>query len=66
MSNVWVVRLTCIFRVIESVCIVFMSVGVIQCNVCVYVALHFQWLPCWNIIKSVTCDSRDCENMSVL
>ena len=31
MSNVWVVRLS---RVIESVCSVFMSVGVIQCNVC--------------------------------
>ena len=66
MSNVWVVRLTCVSRVIETVCSVFMSVGVIHCNVCVYVALCFQWLPCWNIIKSVTCDSRDCENMSVL
>ena len=35
MSNVWVVRLTCVSRVIETVCSVFMSVGVIQCNVCV-------------------------------
>ena len=63
MSNVWVVRLTCVSRVIETVCSVFMSVGIIHCNV--YVALHFQWLPCLNIMKSV-CDSRDCENMSVL
>ena len=65
MSNVWVVRLTCVSRVIETVCSVFMSVSVIHCNVCAYVALHFQWLPCLNIMKSV-CDSRDCENMSVL
>ena len=64
MSNVWVVRLTCVSR--ETFCSVFMSVSVIQCNVCAYVALHFQRLPCLNIMKSVTCDSRDCENMSVL
>ena len=65
MSNVWVVRLTCVSRVIETVCSVFTSVSVIHCNVCAYVALHFQWLPCLNIMKSVH-DSRDCENMSVL
>ena len=65
MSNVWVVRLTCVSRMIESVRTIFMSVRVIHCNVCVYVALHFQWLPCLNIMKFV-CDSRDCENMSVL
>ena len=65
MSNVWVVRLTCVSRVIETVCSVFMSVSIIHCNVCAYVALHFQWLPCLNIMKSV-CESRDCENMSVL
>ena len=65
MSNVWVVRLTCVSRVIETGGSVFMSVSVIHCNVCAYVALHFQWLPCLNIIKSV-CDSRDCKNMSVL
>ena len=64
MSNVWVLRLTCVFRMIETVCSVFMSVSVIHCNVCAYVALHFQWLPCLDIMKSV-CDSRDCENMSV-
>ena len=65
MSNVWVVRLTCVFRVTETVRSVFMSVSVIHCKVCAYVALHFEWLPCLNIMKSV-CDSRDCENMSVL
>ena len=66
MSNVWVVRLTCVSRVIETVCSVFMSVGIIHCNVCAYAALHFQWfLFHHNIMKSV-CDSRDCENMSVL
>ena len=65
MSHVWVVRLTCVSGVIETVCSVFMSVSVIHCNVCAYVALHFQWLPCLNIMKSV-CESRDCENMSVL
>ena len=41
MSNVWVVRLTCVSRVIETVCSVFMSVSVIHCNVCAYVVLHF-------------------------
>ena len=64
-TNVWVVRLTCVSRAIETVCSVFMSVSVIHCNVCAYVVLHFQWLPFLNIMKSV-CDSRDCENMSVL
>ena len=34
MSKVWVVRLTCVSRVIETVCSVFMSVSVIHCNVC--------------------------------
>ena len=34
MSDVWVVRLTCVSRVIETVCSVFMSVSVIHCNVC--------------------------------
>ena len=58
MSNVWVVRLTCVSRVIETVCSVFMSVGIIHCNVCAYVALHFQWfLFHHNIMKSV-CDYR--------
>ena len=61
----YIVRLTYVSRVIETVCSVFMSVGVIHCNVCAYVALRFQWLPCLNTMKSV-CDSRDCENMSVL
>ena len=66
-TNVWAVRLTCVSRVIETVCSVLMSVSVLhcKCNVCAYVALHFQRLPCLNIMKSV-CDSRDCENMSVL
>ena len=35
MSNVWVVRLTCVSRMIETVCTIFMSVSVIHCNVCV-------------------------------
>ena len=65
MSNVWVGSLICVSRVIETVCSVFMSVSVIHCNVCAYVALHFQWLPCLNVMKSA-CDSRNCENMSVL
>ena len=52
-TNVWVVRLTSVSRVIETVCSVFMSVSVIHCNVCVYVAFHFQWLPGLNIMKSV-------------
>ena len=53
MSNVLVVRLTCVSRVIETVCSVFMSGSLIHCNVCVCVALHFQWWPCLNIMKSV-------------
>ena len=64
-SNVWVVSLTRVSRVIETVCSVFMSVSVIHCKVCAYVALHFQWLPLLNITESA-CDSRDCENVSVL
>ena len=34
-------------------CSVFMSVSVIHCNVCAYVAFHFQWLAGLNIMKSV-------------
>ena len=54
-SNVWAVKLTCVFRKIETVSSVFTSVSVIVC-----VALHFQWLPYLNIMKSV-CDSKECE-----
>ena len=45
-SNVWVVRLTRVSRVIETVCSVFASVSVIHCNVCAYVALHFHFEIC--------------------
>ena len=40
MSNVWVVRLTCVSRVIETVCSVFISVSVIHCNVWAYVVFQ--------------------------
>ena len=53
MSNERVVRLTCVSRVTETVCSVFISVRVIHCNVCAYVALHFQWLPCLNILRNL-------------
>ena len=53
--NVWAVKLTRVFRKIETVCSVFMTVSVIVC-----VALYFQCLPYLNNMKSV-CDSRECE-----
>ena len=44
MSNVWVVRLTCVSRMKETICSVFRSVSVIHCNVCAYVAMleHYE------------------------
>ena len=60
MSNVWVVRLTCVSRVIETVCSVFMSVSVIHCNVCAYVAMlehyeiHLWFQGLWKHVSVIT------------
>ena len=63
-TNVQAVILTCVSRGLETVCSVFMSVSVSVC-VCVYVCCApfsmVAILECYEI-----CDSRECENMSVL